>query len=200
MFELGSASHKWHGWLKRNVLCRVLNFSPLDCVLFDFHHLLLNRYFKSPPFWEWQKNGKKTKQVWWGFILPSKKGTKLFSIVFGFKSLRNFLTLLYFRKVLWRVHLFMCFKVPTNWWILLWWQFCALELRKESQIRSFHPHWILSRHRLSPTVLLSLFCRFLLDFCAQKRFLFKTWIPTKFSFWFLCVTRTGRRWFIRKCT
>lgn len=26
------------------------SFLPPDCVLFDFHHLLLNRYFKSPQF------------------------------------------------------------------------------------------------------------------------------------------------------
>lgn len=47
------------------VVCLVPNFSPPDCVLFDFHHLLLNRYFKSPHFraiWEWQKrNGKKVE-------------------------------------------------------------------------------------------------------------------------------------------
>lgn len=60
----------------------VLNFSPPDCVLFDFHYLMLNRYFKSPsclaggwrgakaslffakPIREWQKNEAKWEESW----------------------------------------------------------------------------------------------------------------------------------------
>lgn len=93
-FDLGGlASQKCHIWRRCGCVCLVLNSSPPDCVLFDFHHLLLNRYFKSPSLsqapvplkfraiWKRQKarNGKKVESLFYHSQLEAKECVPIFS-------------------------------------------------------------------------------------------------------------------------